>query len=313
MSKFPKPLSLPEKVYVSRNIRNKQVIAAAKLGIAFRLFVIVFELIGVILINSSTLFLDAISSLTDIVSSLFLVFCIKLAQRPPDQNHPFGHGRYEPLGGMLLGILLMVLGGVMFMQQLLGVFQGEIHRYIHSWAWLFPAIAMAVLEIAYRLMIRTAKQEDSPALAADAVHYRMDSLTSLFATIALIIASIWPDLGVLVDHVGAICIAIFMIGIGVLASRENFHQLMDRVPDSKFFERVRQAALKANGVEETEKIRIQQYGPDAHVDIDIEVNPSLTVAKAHKISQQVRLEIQKAWPSVQDVTVHIEPYYANDH
>ena len=62
-----------------------------------------------------------------------------------------------------------------------------------------------------------------------------------------------------------------------------------------------------------EKIRIQRYGPDAHVDIDIEVKPSLTVDKAHKISQQVRREIQKAWPAVRDVTVHIEPYYANDH
>ena len=313
MRKFPKPLSVPQKVFASRAKRNKQVVAAAKLGIGFRLFVIIFEFVGVILINSSTLFLDAISSLTDVVSSLFLVFCIKLAQRPPDQNHPFGHGRYEPIGGVFVGILLLVLGAVMFIQQLLGMFQGEIPRYIHPWAWLFPAIAMGVLEIAYRLLIRTAKHEHSPALAADAVHYRIDSLTSLFATITLIVASIWPEWGLTVDHVGAIVIALFMMGIGVLASRENFHQLVDRVPDPQFFERVRDSALKAKGVEETEKIRIQQYGPDAHVAIDIEVNPSLTVAKAHKISQQVRLEIQKDWPAVRDVTVHVEPYYPNDH
>ena len=146
MRKFPKPLSVPQKVFASRAKRNKQVVAAAKLGIGFRLFVIIFEFVGVILINSSTLFLDAISSLTDVVSSLFLVFCIKLAQRPPDQNHPFGHGRYEPIGGVFVGILLLVLGAVMFIQQLLGMFQGEIPRYIHPWAWLFPAIAHSILK-----------------------------------------------------------------------------------------------------------------------------------------------------------------------
>jgi cation diffusion facilitator family transporter len=313
MSKFPKPLSLPSNVYTYRLKRNKEVLNAIKLGIYFRLCVIVFEFIGVVLINSSALFLDAISSLTDVVSSLFLILCIKLAQRPPDHDHPFGHGRYEPLGGLLLGIMLVVLGGVMLAQQLLGIIHEEPHRHIYSLAWLFPAIAMVVLEIAYRLLIRTAEQAHSPALAADAVHYRIDSLTSLLATIALLVASFWPEWGLMIDHLGAIIIALFMMGIGFLASRANFHQLMDRVPESRFFKLVQEAALKPHGVEGTEKIRIQQYGPDAHVDIDIEVNPSLTVAKAHKISQQVRLEIQKSWPAVRDVTVHIEPYYENDH
>jgi cation diffusion facilitator family transporter len=313
MPKFPRPLTLPKDVFVSREKRNQQVLQAIKLGILFRLFVILFELVGVALINSSALFLDAISSLMDVVSSVFLIFCIKLAQRPPDYDHPFGHGRYEPLGGLLLGILIIVLGSIMFFQQTLGFFYQEVHRHIHSWAWVFSAVAMVVLEIAYRLINRTAKKSHSPALAADAIHYRLDSLTSLFATIALIIAAIFPEWSLLVDHAGAIVIALFMVVLGLLAARENFHQLMDKIPEAHFFEIVKKAAFKASGVEGTEKIRIQRYGPDAHVDIDIEVKPSLTVDKAHKISQQVRLEIQKAWPDVRDVTVHIEPYYANDH
>jgi cation diffusion facilitator family transporter len=313
MAKFPKPLTLPKNIYYTRIKRHQQVVHAVKLGIKFRLFVILFEMIGVFLINSSALFLDAISSLTDVVSSIFLIICIKLAQRPPDHDHPFGHGRYEPMGGLLLGILLIVLGGVMFFQQVLGSFYPEAHHHIHPLAWLFPAIAMIILEIAYRVLILIAKKAQSPALAADAYHYRIDSLTSLFATIALIVAAILPEWSLLIDHIGAIAIASFMIGLGLLAARENFHQLMDRVPESHFFELVKQAASKTAGVEGTEKIRIQRYGPDAHVDIDIEVKPSLTVDKAHKISQQVRLEIQRAWPAVRDVTVHIEPYYANDH
>ncbi len=90
MPKFPKPLILPEKVIHSREERNQQVVKAALLGIKFRIFVILFELAGFFLINSSTLFLDAVSSLMDVVSSILLILCIKLAQRPPDQNHLIG-------------------------------------------------------------------------------------------------------------------------------------------------------------------------------------------------------------------------------
>ena len=104
-----------------------------------------------------------------------------------------------------------------------------------------------------------------------------------------------------------------MIVMGVYAVRNNLHQLLDRVPDAHFFDTVTKAAKIVPGVLDTEKIRIQLYGPDAHVDIDVEVDPQLSVEKAHEISQKVRVEIQKEWPAVRDVTVHIEPYYPNDH
>lgn len=313
MPQFPKPLHLPDQVLQLRAKRLQEVLVAAKFGVSIRLAVILIELIGIIFINSSSLFLDVISSMMDIATSLFLIFCIKLAQRPPDTNHPFGHGRYEPMGGLLLGIFLMVLGAAMCGLQCFRIIEGKGESFIHHWSWAFPAVAMVILEIAYRLMIRTARQQDSTALAADAIHYRIDSLTSLFATVALWVAGIWPAWASSIDHAGALVIALFMIVIGWIAAKENFHQLMDRTPDLEYFEKVRIAAFRAYGVEGTEKIRIQQYGPDAHVDIDIEVKPSMSVERAHKISQQVRLEIQKAWPSVRDVTVHIEPYYANDH
>lgn len=313
MSKFPDPLSLPSEVYTKRVNRYQQVIKAVKLGIKFRLCIILFETIGYLFINSSALLMDIAASLIDTITSLFLVLCILLARRPPDKEHPFGHGRYEPLGGLLLGIFMVVMGGIFLVQQLLGAVQEESFRHISHWAWIFPAIAVVLLETSYQMMIETAAKENSPALAADAAHYRTDGITSLVATIALIAAAFLPHWGLLIDHVGAIFIDLFMIWIGFFAARENFNQLMDRIPDEKFFTTVKQAAQRVEGVKDTEKVLIQQYGPDAHVDIDIEVDPLLSVDVAHQISQSVRIEIQKAWPAVRDVTVHIEPYYPNDH
>lgn len=313
MSRFPDPLSVPEHVLELRQERLNQLIKSSKLGIAIRLAIIAFELFGVLLYGSSALMMDALFSLMDVASTVVLILCLKLAERPPDEDHPFGHGRYEPLAGFQLGLLLTFVGVIMAVQQVFQLITHSVREQMHHQAWLIPALAVILLEVCYQIVVHVAKKQNSPALAADALHYRIDSITSLFAMIALLFAAHFPNFSPYFDHTGALLITLLMIGLGIYAMRNNLHQLMDRIPDAKFFDLVRNASRKVAGVEETEKIRIQLYGPDAHVDIDVEVDPQLTVERSHEISQQVRVEIQKEWPMVRDVTVHIEPYYPNDH
>jgi divalent metal cation (Fe/Co/Zn/Cd) transporter len=117
----------------------------------------------------------------------------------------------------------------------------------------------------------------------------------------------------LIDHGGAKLLAAIVVWRGLRSAFENLHQLMDRVPESASFERVRAAAAAVEGVQEVEKIRIQHAGPDAHVDIDIEVDPAIRVDEAHRIAQHVRATIQSSWPSVREVVVHVEPFYPGDH
>jgi cation diffusion facilitator family transporter len=313
MAKFPDPVELPDSVLRLRRERKKQVLRAAICGVVIRLFIVGCEFAGVAVFGSAALLMDALSSLMDVISSSVLILFIKLAARPPDAEHPFGHGRYEPLAGLQLGLLLVVLGLGMTIQQTFQMTTTSEKEVMDSRAWLIPFAAVILLEFSYRIMIRVAKKQHSPALAADAIHFRIDALTSLLAAISLICSAYAPVWSIFFDHIGAILIAIFMVIMGVLAMRNNARQLMDRVPPLRYFEKVRRAAKHVVGVRETEKIRIQLYGPDAHVDIDVEVDPTLTVDKAHRISQKVRVAIQKEWPAVRDVIVHIEPYYPHDH
>jgi len=310
---FPDPIRLPNYVFIAREERNRQLVTSAAKGMAIRLSIVLLEIVGVVIFGSSALLMDALSSFLDITFTGFLIYFIKLADKPPDNNHPFGHGRFEPLVGLLLGGLLAAFGLGMFIQQLMKINPTIDEQFISPYAWLIPFIAVILLELCYRFVMKTAKRQNSAALAADALHYRIDSLTSLFAAIALVLAAVIPTWGHFIDHIGAIVIAIVMIAMGVYAGRNNADQLVDRVPERKFFDQVKSAAMNVTGVKGTEKIRIQLYGPDAHVNIDVEVAPDLSVDEAHKISQKVRAEIQKEWPAVRDVTVHIEPYYPGDH
>lgn len=313
MSRYPDPIKVPKEVRQERKERERLLIRSCLLGILLRLTIIAAEFIGVYYFSSAALLMDALTSLVDVFSTILLIVCIKLAARPPDSNHPFGHGRFEPLMGLQLGLCMALIGGGMFIKEGLDLHSASSDAVMDPHAWIIPFCAVVLLEICYRIVIKVAKNQNSPALAADAMHYRIDGITSLCAMVALLIAAYFPETSYVVDHVGAIFISILMIFIGLNAAWQNTKQLLDTKPEIKFFNRVKKAAMQVDGVKGTEKIRIQLYGPDAHVDIDVEVDPTLSVLVAHGISQKVRVEIQKEWPAVQDVTVHIEPYYPNDH
>lgn len=312
MEKFPERIELPKEIPQARDQRYRALVRSSLKGILVRGFIASIELLVALAFSSAAIFMDALSTAVDIGSSAVLVLSFKIASRPPDTNHPFGHGRYEPLAGLQLGLFLAILGGGMFFYN-----TSEIPKTtsasLNPYLWLVPLFSFLMLEGCYQLIMRTARKENSPALAADALHYRIDSISGVIATLALLIASYIPQYSQIFDHIGAALISIFMIVIGLIAARNNVHQLLDRIPDKNYFERVKEAALRTPGVMGTEKIRMQLSGPDAHVDIDVEVEPNLTVEKAHKISQNVRVEIQKEIPLVRDVIVHIEPYYPNDH
>ncbi len=313
MSKFPEALKLPEEVLQARRLRYLNIVNSSRRGIYVRTFIAAVELVTSLFFGSSALFMDALSTSLDIITSLALVFSFRLAARPPDLNHPFGHGRYEPLAGLQLGLFLVVLGGGMLFYNSSELSHIDAAHAINPILWIIPLSASLLLEICYQLLSRTAKKENSPALGADAAHYRIDALTSLLATCALLLGAIFPSLSQIYDHLGAAVIALIMVVVGFNAAKSNLHQLLDHIPGKSYFERAKEAAMRAKGVLATEKTRIQLYGPDAFVAIDVEVDPLLSVEEAHRISQGVRLEIQKEIPEVQDVLVHIEPYYPGDH
>ena len=310
---FPKSIELPSQILKAREERSGALLRVTKLGILIRMVIIISEMAGFFLFESHTLLIDAIDGAFDVATSFFLLFCIKYASRPPDSNHPFGHGRLEPLAGLQLGLILTCLGSFLFIKEMWADFDLPEPSAINPLSALIPLSAFLLLELAGLKMKKLAKELRSPALLAEARHLRLDSLNTVIASITLLLAASFPSWSARLDEAGALLIAACMIYIGINGCKRNLDQLLDRKPEEDLFQRVREAALRTSGVKDTEKMRIQSYGPNAHVAIDIEVEGTLSVEEAHLISQNVRIEIQKEWPDVQDVIVHIEPYYPNDH
>lgn len=283
------------------------------IGIGVRLLIVAAELAAWASFGSAVLLVDALASLADVAASLLLVVAIRLAARPPDDDHPFGHGRYEPLAGLQLAVMLTGVGVYLFLRQLWSAATESAEGDVQWFVGTIPLMAAALLEIVSRVIRGIGQRHRSSALVAESAHFRIDAVTSFVAAVGIGLAAAAPEFGHLIDHLAAMLLAAVVIWLGLVAAFENLHQLMDRVPESASFERVRSAAASIEGVLEVEKIRIQHAGPDAHVDIDIEVDPAIRVDEAHRIAQHVRAKIQSDWPSVREVVVHVEPYYAGDH
>jgi cation diffusion facilitator family transporter len=312
-SAFPAPVDQAEHVDLARRSRLQELQRVTLMGVGVRVTAIACEAVALWYWGYAALLTDVVASLFDVLSSLAILAAIRYAARPPDDDHPFGHGRLEPLAGLQLGVLMALAGSWLASRHVLGLAQTPAAGEVSGLAWIIPGLAALALEVVARLVRRTGEREHSTALVAEGGHYRIDALTSLIAAVGLGAAAIWPEWGHRLDLLSAVTLAAIMIGLGVSAARDNLHQLLDRVPHDEHFAQVRNAALKVDGVLEVEKIRIQQAGPDAHVDIDIEVDPDLTVAAAHVITQHVRAQIQADWPMVREVVVHVEPFYAGDH
>lgn len=310
---FPQQLKPSQATQEARQIRRSELIASIKRGIIARLLIIGAELLGFLFLSSFALLYDAVASLWDILSSVALIFAISLASRPPDEDHPFGHGRYEPLTGLQLALLMVGLGLFMSYKQVVEIATQPAGEELYAFTWMIPVGAVILLEGCYQWMMRASRKHKSAALAADAVHFRIDAVNSLLAAVALFVGSFFPSWSPFFDHMGAFIISALMIFIGLSAAYKNVHQIIDRVPDKEIFVMIRKAAEEVPGVLGTEKLRVQLTGPDAHIDIDVEVEPNLSVVEAHRISQEVRVAIQEKWPMTRDVIVHIEPYYPDDH
>ncbi|MGH7129334.1 MAG: cation diffusion facilitator family transporter, partial [Planctomycetaceae bacterium] len=306
---FPEPVSPPVDLQQARSRRTARLVRFAAGGIGVRALIIALELAGFALLGHAVLLVDAVASTADVAASLLIHFAIKLAERPPDKEHPFGHGRYEPLAGLQLGVLICLLGGWMLIRQAAAAATGPMGGHVHPLAAMIPLLAAVLMEVVCRLILRVGRREHSSALIAEAYHYRMDACTSLAAAAALCLAGWLPSAAALIDHASATLLAGVMVVLGLLACRANLNQLLDRAPAPERFDRVRRSAEKIPGVLDVEKVRIQTAGPDAHVDIDIEVDPQSSVTEAHRITQHVRAQIQTDWPAVREVVVHVEPFY----
>ena len=246
----------------------------------------------------------------DVMASLIVFLGMLIASRPPDENHPYGHGRFEILAGLLVGLILVLAGCGIAFRSLEKV--SEVHAPPNP-AASYPLIAAIAVKAALAtIKFRTGRRIRSAALVADAWNDAVDILSAIVAMIALALTVYNPAEFLAADHYGGFAVGIIVILTGVRVVRDASLELTDTMPSDAVLDKIRQFALEVPGVEGVEKCFARKTGLQYHVDIHIEVDPALTVATSHDIATHVKHHLCRRAPSVADVLVHIEPSHGWD-
>jgi len=256
--------------------------------------------------NSASVTADGFESTADVFASGLLLVGLTLALRPPDKNHPYGHGRVEILTGLLLGFLLLDAGCLIAWRGLASA--GDSLHVPQSYA-VWPLIVSIFAKLGLVLVkYRHGKKIGSSSLLADAANDSIDIVSGVVALGALSLALHDPGRFWRADHYGAFCVGLIVIVTALRVMRDTSLHLVDTMPDDQTIRVIRDAALSVPDVKGVEKCFARKTGFKYHVDLHLEVDPGITVLFSHEIAKNVRERIREQLPWVDDVLVHVEPW-----
>lgn len=255
--------------------------------------------------NSYALIADAIESTTDIFASLLVLFGIKYATRPADKNHPYGHGRAEPLITFLVVGFLIMSATVIAYESIIHI--RTPHQLPKSWTLYILGPLIIWKEISFRLVLNKAKETNSSSLKADAWHHRSDAITSIAAFIGISIALYFGHGYETADDWAALFASVFIFYNSYKIFRPALGEIMDENVYDDLIQEIRMVALTVQGVEGTEKCFIRKAGMQYHVDLHATVHGDITVKEGHDIAHQLKDKLRGQIPQLGNVLIHIEP------
>lgn len=255
--------------------------------------------------NSYALVADGIESAGDILSTIITWAGFQLSLRPPDEDHPFGHGKIESLAGVFSGVALLAAAAVIAWHSIL-----EIRTPHHAPEWFTLPVLLAVVAVKIsvsKVVAKLGRSVDSRALEGDAWHHLSDALTSGAAAVGISIALIGGKGWEMADDYAALFACVVIAVNGIKIARGSLHEVLDGKVSSELVEAMRALGQEVPGVLEIEKCRVRKSGIGVFVELHARVEGDATVRDGHRIAHAVKDHLIANKPQILDVVVHIEP------
>jgi cation diffusion facilitator family transporter len=259
--------------------------------------------------NSYALIADAIESTTDIFASFLVLFGIKYSNRPADKNHPYGHGRAEPLITFLVVGFLITSATIIAYESINNI--RTAHELPHSWTLYVLGAIIIWKEYSFRIVMKRSIETNSSSLKADAWHHRSDAITSVAAFIGISIALILGKGYEAADDWAALFASGFILFNSYLIFRPALGEIMDEHVYDDLIEKIREVSHQVEGIIDTEKCFIRKAGMKYHVDLHAIVSANITVKEGHDLAHKLKDTLREKLPELGHVLIHVEPneYY----
>jgi cation diffusion facilitator family transporter len=283
----------------------QQALRLSKTALAINVALAVIKIAAGVLGNSYVLVADGIESIADVVTSFVVWSGLRVSVLPADANHPFGHGKAEPIASAIVSLALLGAAVVIAVQSVHEILtpHGPPKRFT-----LVVLVAVIVIkELLFRRVGQTGATLDSAVLKADAWHHRSDALTSAAAFIGILIALVGGPGWEMADDWAALVACGIIAWNGVRLLRGSLDEIMDASVSPHIVRAVRELAASVEGVIAIEKCRVRKIGLHLALDIHVVVDGDMSVRRGHAIAHQVVEKLRNSQHRINDVTVHIEP------
>lgn len=290
--------------------RFKKAEFAAWVGIIGNLVLAVVKGVIGYVANSKALLADAVHSASDVIGSLAVLIGLRAAQKPPDKDHPYGHGKAESIAAIIVSILLFIVGlevGFKSFQTMFAPLEAPGLVAVYA-----AFVSMLIKEGMFQYKFRLGKKLNSQALIANAWEHRSDVYSSLAAVVGIGGAVIGGKFQIpyllYLDPIAGLIVSILVLKMAYDLLGESIHNTLDHVIHEEEAQGLIEAVEKVEGVMKVDKLFAREHGHYVIVDVKIGVNPHISVEKGHAIGKEVKHKLMNEFDHVQDVMVHINPY-----
>lgn len=285
---------------------------AAWIGIIGNILLAIVKGVIGLFSNSKALIADAVHSASDVVGSIAVLVGLKVAQVPPDKDHPYGHGKAENISAIIVAVILFFVGAEVAFSSAKSLFTPiEAPEVMAIYA---VVLSIVVKESMFQYKYRLGKRINSQAIIANAWEHRSDVFSSIAALVGIVGAIIGGKYNIgwllYLDPIAGAFVSLLIMKMAIKIGQESIHNTLDHVLHEEEARELILEAEKVNGVLHIDDFFAREHGHYLIVDIKVGVNPKISVEQGHQVGKEVKKRLIEKFPNIQDVFIHVNPYYS---
>lgn len=290
--------------------REKQIFRVTFLGSFVNLLLVVFKFIAGIVGHSAAMIADAVHSLSDFITDIIVIIFVAISGKPEDNDHSYGHGKYETLATAVIGIILFFVGvGILIsgIKAIVGALQGEPLQAPSLLALIAAVISIVVKEALYHYTVKRGKALGSSSVVANAWHHRSDALSSIGTAIGIGGAVFLGEQWRILDPIAAVVVSIFIVKVAVELIKPCIDELVERSLPEEVEQRIHALILQSPQVSSPHHLRTRRIGSCIAIEVHIRMDGQISLSEAHQVASDIERRLKAEFGEKTHIGIHMEP------
>ncbi|MCH5247924.1 MAG: cation transporter [Muribaculaceae bacterium] len=292
------------------NSREKTIYKVTAVGSVINVLLMIFKFVAGIVGKSSAMVADAVHSLSDLLTDLIIVLFVRTASKPSDHTHEYGHGKFETLATLIVGVILILVGlGIMISggEACIKFFHGDYGDRPRMIALIAAIVSIVFKEGAFRYTLAQGKKLDSPIVIANAWHHRTDAYSSVATLIGILGAMFLGDKGRILDPLAAIFVSFYICKLGYDVVMPSINELLEKSLPPKTEKEIREILKSVEGIDGVHNLKTRKIGNRIAIEAHAKMDGKMTLEEAHNIASKAERRLKKRFGSNTHVGIHMEP------